>query len=147
MNRNTVCMHNYVYRRRFYSFECIYRIYTQMNRNTVCMHNYVYRRRFYSFECIYAVCTIMHTDGVSIHLGVYIYIYTIYIHSNESKRRLYAQLCIQTAFLFILVYISYIYTHPNESKLLPESIEVGICALDYLSHSCHTSVTPLFGAA
>lgn len=30
-------------------------------------------------------------------------------------------------------YISYI--HSNESKLLLESIEVGICAIDYLSNT------------
>lgn len=46
--------------------------------------------------------------------------------------------------IYLSVYI--VYTHSNKSKLLLESIEVSTCALDYLSHCCHTCVTPLFGA-
>lgn len=46
--------------------------------------------------------------------------------------------------IYLSVYI--VYTHLNKSKLLLESIEVDICALDYLSNTCHTSVTPIFGA-
>ena len=46
--------------------------------------------------------------------------------------------------IHLTVYI--VYTHSNKSKPLLESIEVGICALDYLSNTCHTSVTPIFGA-
>ena len=46
--------------------------------------------------------------------------------------------------IYLSVYI--VYTHLNKSKLLLESIEVDICVLDYLSHCCHTSVTPLFWA-
>lgn len=45
--------------------------------------------------------------------------------------------------IHLTVYIVYI--HLNESKLLLESIEVNICAIDYLSHCCHTCVTPFSG--
>ena len=44
-------------------------------------------------------------------------------------------------FIHLSVYI--VYTHLNKSKLLPEPIEVDICALYYLSNTCHTAVTPL----
>lgn len=46
--------------------------------------------------------------------------------------------------IHLSVYI--VYTHSNKSKLFPGSIEAGICALGYLSHCCHTSVTLFFGA-
>lgn len=46
--------------------------------------------------------------------------------------------------IHLSVYI--VYTHSNKSKLLLESIEVNICAIDYLSNTCHTSVTLFFGA-
>lgn len=46
--------------------------------------------------------------------------------------------------IYLSVYIRY--THSNKSKLFLESIEASICALGYLSHCCHTSVTLFFGA-
>lgn len=47
-------------------------------------------------------------------------------------------------FIHLTVYI--VYTHLNKSKLLPESIEVDICALRYLSNTWHTAVTLFLGA-
>lgn len=46
--------------------------------------------------------------------------------------------------IYLSVYIRY--THSNKSKLLLESIEVSICALDYLSNTWHTAVTLFLGA-
>lgn len=38
--------------------------------------------------------------------------------------------------IYLSVYTAYIqYTHSNKSKLLLESIEVSICAIDYLSNT------------
>lgn len=46
--------------------------------------------------------------------------------------------------IYLSVYIRY--THLAKLKRFNELVEVDICALDYLSNTCHTSVTPIFGA-
>lgn len=45
--------------------------------------------------------------------------------------------------IYLSVYIQY--THSNKSKLLPESIEVDIWAVYYLSNTWHTAVTLFSG--
>ena len=85
-----------------------------------------FRFIFLTVHTVYTVCTVMYTDGVLIHLAVH----TVYIRYIRYIR--YTQYTVYN-----------VYTHSNKSKLLPGSIEVGICALGYLSHCCHTAVTPL----
>ena len=71
----------------------------------------------------------MHIYGVFIHLSVYIRY--IYIQMNKNAVNMHNYAYLGRFYSFECIYD----THSNKSKLLLESTEVNICAIDHLSNT------------